>query len=155
MACSHWTSRAAAEIKNRYKPHWREICELKMSRAESARENGKLGGRPPGSPNKITAEIRAVAQRHAPDAFAELARLAREAQRANPRGCHQGNLLPEFGDSAATASSKGWRGNCHPGELGMALRKLGFKRERRWDAVVAFVLCGINKVSESCGRGEV
>jgi hypothetical protein len=25
-----------------------------------------------------------------------------------------------------------WRGNCHPGELGMALRKLGFKRERRW-----------------------
>jgi hypothetical protein len=54
-----------------------------------------------------------------------------------------------------TASSKGWRGNCHPGELGMALRKLGFKRERRWDAVVAFVLCGINKDSESCGRGEV
>jgi hypothetical protein len=25
-----------------------------------------------------------------------------------------------------------WRGNCHPGELGAALRKLGFKRERRW-----------------------
>jgi hypothetical protein len=25
-----------------------------------------------------------------------------------------------------------WRGNCHPGELGTALRKLGFKRERRW-----------------------
>jgi hypothetical protein len=50
-----------------------------MSRAESARENGKLGGRPPGSPNKITAEIRAVAQRHAPDAFAELARLSKHA----------------------------------------------------------------------------
>jgi hypothetical protein len=31
------------------------------------------------------------------------------------------------------ASLRGrWRGNCHPGELGMALRKLGFKRERRW-----------------------
>ena len=56
-----------------------------MSRAESARENGKLGGRPPGSPNKITAEIRAVAQRHAPDAFAELARLAREAQSEQTR----------------------------------------------------------------------
>jgi hypothetical protein len=25
-----------------------------------------------------------------------------------------------------------WRGHCHPGELGAALRKLGFKRERRW-----------------------
>jgi hypothetical protein len=31
------------------------------------------------------------------------------------------------------ASLRGrWRGNCHPGELGMALRRLGFKRERRW-----------------------
>jgi len=31
------------------------------------------------------------------------------------------------------ASPRGrWRGNCHPGELGAALRKLGFKRERRW-----------------------
>ena len=25
-----------------------------------------------------------------------------------------------------------WRGHCHPGELGTALRKLGFKRRRRW-----------------------
>jgi len=31
------------------------------------------------------------------------------------------------------ASLKGrWRGSCHPGELGKALRKLGFKRVRRW-----------------------
>jgi hypothetical protein len=31
------------------------------------------------------------------------------------------------------ASLRGrWRGKCHPGELGTALRKLGFKRERRW-----------------------
>jgi hypothetical protein len=30
------------------------------------------------------------------------------------------------------ASLRGrWRGNCHPGELGGALRKVGFKRERR------------------------
>jgi hypothetical protein len=35
--------------------------------------------------------------------------------------------------SSLQASLRGrWRGNCHPGELGMALRKLGFKRERRW-----------------------
>jgi hypothetical protein len=26
-----------------------------------------------------------------------------------------------------------WRGNCHPGELGAVLRKLGFVRKRRWD----------------------
>ncbi len=25
-----------------------------------------------------------------------------------------------------------WRGNCHPGELGKALRKLGFTRHRQW-----------------------
>lgn len=25
-----------------------------------------------------------------------------------------------------------WRGNCHPGELGRALRHLGYTRERRW-----------------------
>lgn len=35
--------------------------------------------------------------------------------------------------SSLQASLRGrWRGNCHPGELGTALRKLGFKRERRW-----------------------
>jgi hypothetical protein len=30
------------------------------------------------------------------------------------------------------------RGNCHPGELGTALRKLGFKRERRWHNEAGF-----------------
>jgi hypothetical protein len=25
-----------------------------------------------------------------------------------------------------------WRGNCHPGELGAALRKLGYERRRMW-----------------------
>jgi hypothetical protein len=31
------------------------------------------------------------------------------------------------------ASLRGrWRGSCHPGELGAALRNLGFRRERRW-----------------------
>lgn len=27
-----------------------------------------------------------------------------------------------------------WRGNCHPGELGRALRKLGYERRRTWRA---------------------
>lgn len=31
------------------------------------------------------------------------------------------------------ASLRGrWRGNCHPGELGTALRRLGFERRRSW-----------------------
>lgn len=35
--------------------------------------------------------------------------------------------------SVLQASLKGrWRGNCHPGELGAALRKLGFERRRNW-----------------------
>jgi len=25
-----------------------------------------------------------------------------------------------------------WRGKCHPGELGVALRKLGYERRRNW-----------------------
>ena len=25
-----------------------------------------------------------------------------------------------------------WRGRCHPGELGVALRKLGYQRRRKW-----------------------
>ena len=37
------------------------------------------------------------------------------------------------------ASLRGrWRGNCHPGELGMALRKLGFTRQRKWNCENGF-----------------
>jgi hypothetical protein len=37
------------------------------------------------------------------------------------------------------ASLRGrWRGNVHPGELGTALRKLGFSRERRWRGGAGF-----------------
>lgn len=39
----------------------------------------KFGGRKPGTPNKITAEVRALAQQYSPAAFAELARLATQA----------------------------------------------------------------------------
>jgi hypothetical protein len=41
--------------------------------------------------------------------------------------------------NALQASLTGkWRGTCHPGELGTALRKLGFKRERRWSGDYGF-----------------
>jgi len=37
------------------------------------------------------------------------------------------------------ASLKGrWRGSCHPGELGTALRKLGYKRVRKWSGEAEF-----------------
>jgi len=51
-----------------------------MSRAEICRENGNLDGRPKGSLNKTTAEIRAAARQHAPGAFAELARLSKHTK---------------------------------------------------------------------------
>jgi hypothetical protein len=31
-----------------------------------------------------------------------------------------------------------WRGNCHPGELGAALRKLRFERRRLWKSAAGF-----------------
>ncbi len=35
--------------------------------------------------------------------------------------------------SSLQASLRGrWRGNAHPGDVGKAMRKLGFTRERRW-----------------------
>jgi hypothetical protein len=37
--------------------------------------------------------------------------------------------------AALQASLRGRRrGNCHPGELGAALRRLGFERRRNWGA---------------------
>ncbi len=40
----------------------------------------KTGGRQKGTPNKATADIKALAQEHAPKVMAELARLATEAE---------------------------------------------------------------------------
>ncbi len=37
------------------------------------------------------------------------------------------------------AALKGrWRGHCHPGELGTALRRLGFERRRDWSGTDGF-----------------
>ena len=41
--------------------------------------------------------------------------------------------------AALQASLRGRRrGNCHPGELGAALRRLGFERRRDWSGVDGF-----------------
>lgn len=37
-----------------------------------------------------------------------------------------------------TALRGRWRGHCHPGELGTALRKLGFTRVRMWAGSIGF-----------------
>jgi hypothetical protein len=38
-----------------------------------------MAGRPPGALNKVTAEVKSLAQKHGPDAIKTLARLAKEA----------------------------------------------------------------------------
>lgn len=38
-----------------------------------------MAGRPPGARNKTTAEVKALAQKHGPDAIKTLAKLAQEA----------------------------------------------------------------------------
>ena len=41
--------------------------------------------------------------------------------------------------SSLQASLRGrWRGNAHPGDVGKAMRKLGFKRDRRWSGENGF-----------------
>jgi len=41
---------------------------------------------------------------------------------------NQGLSLPAIRNMLAGK----WRGKCHPGELGIALRKLGYQRRRNW-----------------------
>lgn len=40
----------------------------------------KTGGRTAGTPNKATAEVKALAQKHVPEVIAELVRLAKSAE---------------------------------------------------------------------------
>jgi hypothetical protein len=94
------------------------------------------------------AELNAVIERDRAQ-FAEKERVATQAarDRLTPLQEPLARLLATIpievqreGLSLASlqASLRGrWRGNCHPGELGTALRKLGFRRERRWDGGAA------------------
>jgi hypothetical protein len=61
-------------------------------------------------------------------------RLARLLATIPPEVQHEGLALP-----ALQAAMRGrWRGNCHPGDLGAALRKLGFERRRQWRGEAGF-----------------
>lgn len=55
-------------------------------------------------------------------------RLAKLLAAIPPEIKDQGLSLPEIRNMLAGK----WRGKCHPGELGEALRRLGFKRCRNW-----------------------
>ena len=48
-------------------------------------KGAKYGGRVKGTPNKATADIKALAQSYAPEVLAELARLATQAQSESAR----------------------------------------------------------------------
>ncbi len=45
----------------------------------------RYGGRAKGTPNVVTASVKALAQKYGPEAMAELARLAREAESESAR----------------------------------------------------------------------
>ncbi len=55
-------------------------------------------------------------------------RLAKLLSNIPPEVKSQGLSLPAIRNMLAGR----WRGKCHPGELGIALRKLGYERRRNW-----------------------
>ena len=55
-------------------------------------------------------------------------RLAKLLATIPPEIKNQGLSLPAIRNMLAGK----WRGKCHPGELGIALRRLGYERRRNW-----------------------
>jgi len=55
-------------------------------------------------------------------------RLAKLLESIPPEIKNQGLSLPTIRNMLAGK----WRGKCHPGELGTALRRLGYERRRNW-----------------------
>jgi hypothetical protein len=53
--------------------------------AHIARENGRRGGRPKGSPNKATAEVRAIASEYTEEAVRTLATIMRDGSSEQAR----------------------------------------------------------------------
>lgn len=61
----------------------------------------KTGGRTAGTPNKATADVKALAAKHGPDAIKELARLAKSAESEPARVAAIKELLDRaYGKSA-------------------------------------------------------
>lgn len=71
----------------------------------------KTGGRTAGTPNKATAEIKALAQKHAPAAVKELARLAEKAESEAARVAAIKELLDRgYGKAAQPHTGEGGEG---------------------------------------------
>ena len=76
------------------------------------------------------------------DLFARFREHTAEERREDEGGaCFAGPVRQGASASSTTlqASLRGRsRGNCHPGELGAALRRLGFERRRNWRGADGF-----------------
>lgn len=71
----------------------------------------KTGGRQAGTPNKATAEVKALAQKHAPAALKELARLATKAESEAARVAAIKELLDRgYGKAAQPHTGEGGEG---------------------------------------------
>jgi len=74
-------------------------------------KGAKTGGRQAGTPNKATAEIKSLAQKHAPDAIKELARLAKASESDAARVAAIKELLDRgYGKSAQPHTGEGGEG---------------------------------------------
>ena len=73
-------------------------------------------------------------------------RLAKLLATIPPEIKNQGLSLPAI----RTMLAGKWRGKCHPGELGAALRRLGFQRRRNWsDGTQSFSALWFGETSNS------
>ena len=66
-------------------PGMAKVAGSSQSNRGGSQPGKRRGGRKPGTPNKATAEIKDLARQYAPDALAELARLARKAESESAR----------------------------------------------------------------------
>lgn len=68
----------------------------------------KTGGRKPGSQNKVTADVKALAQKHAPAALAELARIALKGESEATRVAASKEILDRaYGKSPQALTGEG------------------------------------------------
>jgi len=97
-------------------------------RAYMNRLNAELAAQQAAQEQKRAQEARAVAQAARERLVPLDARIARLLAGIPPEVQAEGLSL-----MGLQAQLRGrWRGNAHPGEIGDALRRLGFRRERRW-----------------------
>ena len=74
----------------------------------ASRVNGRRGGRPKGQPNKATAEIKAIAQKHAPEAIRTLAHILKTSDNDQAKIAAARELLDRaYGKPAQAVTGEG------------------------------------------------